>query len=49
MTWLIYEIDGEQTVLDSSQKADEDPAEHHPILREDVEAAVKALKVGKTG
>ena len=32
-------------VLDCPQTPDE---EHHPILREEVEAAVKALKMGKS-
>ena len=40
-----YETDGDQTVFDCPQIPDE---EHHPILREEVEAAVKALKMGKS-
>ena len=36
---------GNPIVLDCPQIPDED---HHPILRETVEAAVKALKVGKS-
>ena len=40
-----YETDGDPTVLDCPQIPDE---EHHPILREEVEAAVKALKMGKS-
>ena len=40
-----YETDGDPIVLDCTQIPDE---EHHPILREDVEAAVKALKTGKS-
>ena len=39
------ETDGEPVVLDCPQIPD---AEHHPILREEVEAAVKALKMGKS-
>ena len=39
-----YETDGDPIVLDCPQIPDE---EHHPILREEVEAAVKALKMGK--
>ena len=41
----IYETDGDPIVLDCPQIPDE---EHHPILREEVEAAVKALKMGKS-
>ena len=40
-----YETDGDPIVLDCPQILDE---EHHPILREEVEAAVKALKMGKS-
>ena len=40
-----YETDGDPTVLDCQRIPDE---EHHPILREEVEAAVKALKMGKS-
>ena len=40
-----YETDGDPTVLDCPQIPDE---ELHPILREEVEAAVKALKMGKS-
>ena len=40
-----YETDGDLIVLDCPQIPDE---EHHPILREEVEAAVKALKMGKS-
>ena len=40
-----YETDGDPIVLDCQQIPDE---EHHPILREEVEAAVKALKMGKS-
>ena len=40
-----YETEGDPIVLDCPQIPD---AEHHPILREDVEAAVKALKMGKS-
>ena len=40
-----YETDGDPIVLDFPQIPDE---EHHPILREEVEAAVKALKMGKS-
>ena len=36
-----YETDGDPIVLDCPQIPDE---EHHPILREEVDAAVKALK-----
>ena len=39
-----YETDGDPIVHDCPQIPDE---EHHPILREEVEAAVKALKMGK--
>ena len=39
-----YENDGEPTLLDYPQISDE---EHHPILREAVEATVKALKMEK--
>ena len=38
-----YETDGNPIVLDCPQIPDE---EHHPILREEVEAAVIALKMG---
>ena len=41
-----YETDGDPIVLDCPQIPDE---EHHPVLREKVEAAVKALKMGKSG
>ena len=40
-----YETDGDPIVLDCPQIPDE---EHHPILREEAEAAVKALKMGKS-
>ena len=40
-----YETDGEPVVLDCPQIPDE---EHYPILWEEVEAAVKALKIGKS-
>ena len=40
-----YETDGDPIVLDCPQIPDE---EHHPILREEVEAAVKAMKMGKS-
>ena len=40
-----YETDGDPIVLDCPQIPDE---EHHLILREEVEAAVKALKMGKS-
>ena len=40
-----YETDGDPIVLDCPQIPDE---EHYPILREEVEAAVKALKMGKS-
>ena len=40
-----YETQGDPIVLDCPQIPD---AEHHPILREEVEAAVKELKMGKS-
>ena len=40
-----FETDGDSIVLDCPQIPDE---KHHPILREEVEAAVKALKKGKS-
>ena len=40
-----YETDGDPIVLDCLQIPDE---EHHPILWEAVEAAFKALKMGKS-
>ena len=40
-----YETDRDPIILDCPQIPDE---EHHPILREEVEAAVKALKMGKS-
>ena len=40
-----YETDGDPIVLDCPQILDE---KHHPILLEDVEAAVKVLKMGKS-
>ena len=40
-----YETDGDPIVLDRPQIPDE---EHHPILREEVETAVKALRMGKS-
>ena len=40
-----YDTHGDPIVLDCPQISDE---EHHPILREEVEAAVKALKMGKS-
>ena len=42
----LYVTDGIPTVLDSPQIPDE---EHHPSLREEVEAAVKVLKMEKLG
>ena len=41
----LYETAGDSIVLDCPQIPDE---EHHPILREEVAAAVKALKMGKS-
>ena len=40
-----YETDGDPIVLDCPQIPEE---EHHPILREEVEAAVKTLKMRKS-
>ena len=40
-----YETDGDPIVLDCPQIPNE---EHHPILRENVESAVKVLKMGKS-
>ena len=40
-----YETDGDPIVLDCPQIPD---AEYHHFLREEVEAAVKALKMGKS-
>ena len=40
-----YETDGDPIVLDCPHIPDE---EYHRILREEVEAAVKALKMGKS-
>ena len=40
-----YETEGDPIVLDCPQIPDE---EHHPILREEVEAAVKAMKMGNS-
>ena len=40
-----YETDGDPIVLDCRQIPDE---EHHPILWEEVEVAVKVLKMGKS-
>ena len=40
-----YETDGDPIVLDCQQIPDE---EHYPILREEVEATVKTLKMGKS-
>ena len=40
-----YAADGDPIVLDCPQIPDE---EHHPILREEVEAVVKVLKMGKS-
>ena len=40
-----YEPDGDPIVLDCPQIPDKD---HYPILREEVETAVKALKIGKS-
>ena len=40
-----YETEGGPIVLDCPQIPHE---EHHPILQEEVEAAVKALKMGKS-
>ena len=40
-----YETDGNPIVLDCPQIPDE---KHHPILRQEAEAAVKALKIGKS-
>ena len=39
-----HETNGDPKILDCPQIPDE---EHHPILREEVDAAVKALKMGK--
>ena len=39
------ETDGDPIVLDFPQIPDE---EHHPVLREEVEAAVKALNIRKS-
>ena len=41
----LCESDGNPVVLDCLQIPDE---EQHPILREEVEAAVKVLKMGKS-
>ena len=43
-TFTTSRLMGNPIVLDCPQIPDE---EHHPILREEVEAAVKALKMGK--
>ena len=40
-----YEADGDPRVLDCPHIPDE---EHHPFIREEVEVAVKALKMGKS-
>ena len=40
-----YEAEGGPIVLDCPQRPDE---EHHSVLREEVEVAVKALKMGKS-
>ena len=40
-----YETNGDPIILDCPQIPDE---EHHPSLREEVEAAVTALKMGKS-
>ena len=40
-----YETDGDPIVLDCPQIPD---AEYHPFLREEMEAAAKALKMGKS-
>ena len=40
-----YQTEGDPIVLDCQQIPDE---EHHPILREEVAAAVKVLKMGKS-
>ena len=40
-----YETDGDPIVLDCPQIPDE---EYHPVIREEVAAAVKALKMGKS-
>ena len=40
----LHETEGDKIVLDCPQIPHE---EHHPILREEVEAAVNALKMGK--
>ena len=39
-----YETEGDPIVLDCPQI----PEEHHPVLQEEVEAAVKALEMGKS-
>ena len=44
-TEYCYETEGDPIVLDCPQIPDE---EHHPILQEEVEAAVKVLKMGKS-
>ena len=44
-TFYHYKTDGDQIVLDCSQILDE---ELHPILREEVGAPVKALKMEKS-
>ena len=44
-TFTTLETDGDPTVLDCPQIPDE---EHHPILREEVVVAVKALKMEKS-
>ena len=44
-TFTTMRLRGDRIVLDCPQIPDE---EHHPILREEVEAAVKALKMGKS-
>ena len=40
-----YETDGDPTVLDCPQIPDK---KYHPILRKEMKAAVKALKIGKS-
>ena len=44
-TFTIMRLRGGPIIFDCPQIPD---AEHHPILREEVEAAVKALKMGKS-
>ena len=44
-TFTTMRLRGDPIVLNCEQIPD---AEHHPILREEIEAAVKALKMGKS-